>query len=301
MSLFLLVPLTFYVLAVGYSSQDASAAVGFALAGVAAAVALVLVGRRVAGDFVPATAPATGSVVRRSSRWDWTDVLAFLPATLGLLLLTDIAIVSPTQALDGPLNSDARTAVESFAAQTAFYVAAIGALVILLAWRRGLRIPDLGWRLSTRVMPWWAWVLVAVPVTIVTILVANELGILAQSLLPTAQNTQCTAVRTEYHGYNAIAIPLVCVIAPLSEESIFRGFFYGWLRRSLPVLPAVLIAAAVFAAAHAVLLLGLPLFAVGIVLTLLYEYSGSLIPGATVHALFNLYGIIQILGPTTTC
>jgi uncharacterized protein len=57
----------------------------------------------------------------------------------------------------------------------------------------------------------------------------------------------------------------------------------------------------VFSAAHLVLVLALPLFAVGVILALLYEYSDSLIPGAVVHGLFNLIGIIAILSTTTTC
>jgi membrane protease YdiL (CAAX protease family) len=120
-------------------------------------------------------------------------------------------------------------------------------------------------------------------------------------VLPNSPNTQCTTVRDQYGGYLAVAIPLVCLIAPLSEETIFRGFIYGWLRRRLPVLPAVGISAVVFAAAHLVLVLALPLFAVGVILALLYEYSDSLLPGALVHGLFNLVGILAILGATTSC
>jgi membrane protease YdiL (CAAX protease family) len=73
------------------------------------------------------------------------------------------------------------------------------------------------------------------------------------------------------------------------------------LRRRVPVLPAVVLSAAVFSAAHLVLVLALPLFGVGLILALLYEYSDSLLPGAIVHGLFNLVGIIAILGTTATC
>ena len=48
-------------------------------------------------------------------------------------------------------------------------------------------------------------------------------------------------------------------------------------------------------ALHGVLLLFIPLFAVGCVLAIVFQYSRSLWPAAFVHALFNLPGIIAIL------
>ena len=300
--LFVLAPFAFLVVT-AYAGTDGALLAVLVPGGLVAAGVLVFVGLRVARDFVPAAAPESGPVVVTTSRWDWTDVLAFLPATLAILTATDLLLVTTTHALDGSLSGDARTAVESFAAQAAFYIAALLAIAILVLARRGLRVRDLGWRIPRALgsAPWWVWIPVAVAVAYGTLVLANNLGQLSQNLLPTQQNTQCTSVRTEYHGYVAIAIPLVCLVAPLAEETIFRGFFYGWLRRHLPVIPAVVVCAAVFALAHAVIVLALPLFAVGIVLALLYEYSGSLLPGAIVHGLFNLVGIIALLGPTTVC
>ncbi|MHB8717674.1 MAG: CPBP family intramembrane glutamic endopeptidase [Candidatus Dormibacteria bacterium] len=288
----------------GYAGTGNAALVAVLVpGGLVAAAALVFVAARTSRDFTAAAAPLSGPPVVTSSRWDWTDVLAFLPATLALLAFTDLALVTPTHAADASFTPTARTAVDSFAEQAAFYAAALLALAILVLARRGLRVVDLGWRLPRRLgpAPWWVWIPLAAVVAYGTLLLAGDLGQLSQSLLPAQPNTQCTSVRTEYHGYVLIALPLVCVIAPLAEETIFRGFFYGWLRRHLPVVPAVAVGAAVFAVSHSVLVLALPLFAVGAVLALLYEASGSLIPGAIVHALFNLVGIIQILGPTTTC
>lgn len=302
--LYVLAPFAFLVCA-GFAAQATSTATkaGWFVAAPVAAAVLVYVGARTARSFLPAAAPQSGGLVATSSTWDWTDVIAFLPATLAILTVTDLALVSTTQAADGSLSQNARTAVESFAAQAAFYAAALLALSILLLARRGLAVRNVGWRLPRALgsARWWAWIPLAVAVAYLTLVLANNLGALSQNLLPQQHNIQCSSVRTEYNGYVAIAIPLVCLIAPLAEETIFRGFFYGWLRRHLPIAPAVLICAAVFALAHAVFVLALPLFAVGVVLALLYEYSGSLIPGAIVHGLFNLVGIIAILGPTTVC
>jgi len=91
------------------------------------------------------------------------------------------------------------------------------------------------------------------------------------------------------------------VIAPISEETIFRGFIYGWLRRWGPAALAVPLSALIFSAAHQQLVLFLPLFFVGVVLALLYQGSRSILPGVLTHALFNLPNIILILSTTSSC
>lgn len=273
------------------------------LAAVAAPLILVLVGRRVAGDHAPSPPPAGEAATARAGAWDWSDVLAFLPAAAGAVLLTGSLLVGVTQVLDQGLHPAARNAVESFAGQAASYGAALAALAVLLLLRRGLPLSRIGWRAPRSVgrFGWLPWVAIAVAAAVGALYLADWLGSVAMQLLPNSPNTQCTDVRGEYSGYVAVAIPLVCVIAPLAEETIFRGFLYGWLRRHLPVVPAVVVSAGVFSAAHTVLVLALPLFGVGVILALLYEYSDSLVPGAIVHGLFNLVGIIAILGTTSTC
>jgi membrane protease YdiL (CAAX protease family) len=83
-----------------------------------------------------------------------------------------------------------------------------------------------------------------------------------------------------------------CVLAPLSEEVLFRGFLYPALKRPLqPVLAAVVVAG-IFAAIHLNLAALLPLFVLGLLLTLAYEWSGSLLVPVIVHSAFNLTNIV---------
>ncbi len=285
------------------TSSGAGARAALLIAALASPIVLVLVGLRVNADHDPAEVPGRTLLPGRAGRWDWSDMVAFIPVTAAAVLLTGSVLVGLTEAIDGGLGQAARTAVESFAGQAASYSAAAAALVVLLLLRRGLRVRDLGWRLPRSLgrLGWFPWLVIGVVGAGVALVAAEWLGSLATQILPNSPNTQCTSVRSEYGGYVAVAIPLVCLIAPLAEETIFRGFVYGWLRRRVPVLPAVVLSAAVFSAAHLVLVLALPLFGVGLILALLYEYSDSLLPGAIVHGLFNLVGIIAILGTTATC
>jgi len=94
---------------------------------------------------------------------------------------------------------------------------------------------------------------------------------------------------------------LLSVEVPLAEETFFRGFVYGWMRRQLNVPAAAVLSGCFFAAAHvgwgtsSEEILFLPLALLGILLALLYEYSRSLLPGAVVHGIFNLVETLQIL------
>jgi membrane protease YdiL (CAAX protease family) len=77
------------------------------------------------------------------------------------------------------------------------------------------------------------------------------------------------------------------VIAPISEEIIFRGFTFRWLRGRLPLWGAVLVSAVLFSAAHAGWAepaLFLPVFLGGVLLAYVYAKSGSVWPGVMIHA-----------------
>lgn len=82
---------------------------------------------------------------------------------------------------------------------------------------------------------------------------------------------------------------LVCVVAPVCEELFFRGFLFGALRRrGLAV--ATLVTGTAFGAAHvasAPIGFIVPLAALGMMLCLLYERTGSLYPCMALHALNN--------------
>lgn len=82
------------------------------------------------------------------------------------------------------------------------------------------------------------------------------------------------------------------VSAPVVEETFFRGFLYGSLRNRLPVLWACLISGLLFGAIHFQYPLSVrPVLAgFGIAMCLLYEWTGSLLPGIAVHSLLDASG-----------
>lgn len=92
-------------------------------------------------------------------------------------------------------------------------------------------------------------------------------------------------------GFGAVPVQvlLIVIAAPISEEVCFRGMLYGGLRERLSKYGAALIAGAVFGVLHAVTGLSAvpPLIAFGFILCLLYEKTGSIVPGIILHMLNN--------------
>ena len=91
-----------------------------------------------------------------------------------------------------------------------------------------------------------------------------------------------------------IQVLLIVVAAPISEEVCFRGMLFGGLREKLPRLGAALLSGLIFGGLHA--LTGVtavpPLIVFGFVLALLYEKTGSIVPGIVLHMLNNSVALL---------
>ncbi len=86
------------------------------------------------------------------------------------------------------------------------------------------------------------------------------------------------------------------LFAPVFEELIFRGVFYGTLRTRLRMWPALVLNALFFTVWHGYNLEGSAwIFASGLLFAYLYERSRSLIPPMIVHGFMNLMISIYIL------
>lgn len=78
----------------------------------------------------------------------------------------------------------------------------------------------------------------------------------------------------------------VCVIAPLSEELLFRVILQGWLRSRLARWPAILLTAALFALIHG-WRDSLPLLPLALILGWLFDRHHSYLAVVATHSLFN--------------
>ncbi len=85
------------------------------------------------------------------------------------------------------------------------------------------------------------------------------------------------------------------IIAPLSEEYLFRAGLYRLFKSQMPLKWAIVLSALSFSALHWNTLSFLPLFLLGILLNLAYETTGSIRSAFVFHALFNAQNFIYIL------
>ncbi len=98
----------------------------------------------------------------------------------------------------------------------------------------------------------------------------------------------------EAFGAIPVQVLLIVFAAPISEEVCFRGMLFGGLRERLPRLGAALVSGLIFGGLHATTgLSAVPVLVFfGFILALLYEKTGSIVPGILLHMLNNSIALL---------
>uniref|UniRef100_A0A0E0Q7S6 CAAX prenyl protease 2/Lysostaphin resistance protein A-like domain-containing protein n=1 Tax=Oryza rufipogon TaxID=4529 RepID=A0A0E0Q7S6_ORYRU len=84
-----------------------------------------------------------------------------------------------------------------------------------------------------------------------------------------------------------LCVFLYCVIAPLSEETIYRGFLLTALSSSMKWKDAVIVSSLMFSIAHFSINNSFQLFVIGCITGLAYSRTGTLAAPLTIHSLYN--------------
>ncbi len=85
---------------------------------------------------------------------------------------------------------------------------------------------------------------------------------------------------------------LACVVAPLFEETFFRGFLFQGFASSFGPVRGAVISAALFSLSHQQLDIFVPLFALGLALAWVFYRTRSLWANIALHSLFNAIAIL---------
>jgi hypothetical protein len=98
----------------------------------------------------------------------------------------------------------------------------------------------------------------------------------------------------EGFGSAPVQILMIVVLSPFCEEVCFRGMLFGGLREKLPRIGAALICGVIFGGLHATTGVTAvpPLIVFGFLLALLYEKTGSIVPGIILHMLNNAVALL---------
>lgn len=154
-----------------------------------------------------------------------------------------------------------------------------------LPWRATMRLYPIGWRTAL----WSALIgLICWPI-MAGIAVIIELAL---SLIGPGPEFPWPTGWLESAIYAAVFI----VLAPLTEEPVFRGFVLGaWLRRG--TVPGLILAGFLFALLHSQLAAIVPLTFLGIALGLLVHRSGSIYSSMIAHASYNAIATVFVIFP----
>lgn len=87
-----------------------------------------------------------------------------------------------------------------------------------------------------------------------------------------------------------LTITYACIIAPISEELIFRGVTLGYAKKVLPAAGAICLQAVLFGVFHMNMIQGIYAAFLGLFLGYICEEGGTIIIPILFHAFFNMFG-----------
>ncbi|HJW76461.1 MAG TPA: CPBP family intramembrane glutamic endopeptidase [Thermoleophilia bacterium] len=211
-----------------------------------------------------------------------TSLIALFVAVAGVALLVAALGLAGT----GP-GQDAQGASLSVAISALVSTVIVDSWFVGVAWWNSLRrfaLPATSWgfrRLERRSL---LLVLVALGVVYFSLVVYTA----AYSSLfgPPPEQTVIKDFPHTGAGLALFAV-MAIVVAPVFEETFFRGFLFQGLARSWGVLTGAIVSAGVFALAHQQLSVIVPFFVLGLLLAWVFYRSRSLWANVALHASFN--------------
>jgi len=244
------------------------------------------------------TPPPTGHEdPRRSPTTTW-PVWTAPVALLGALLLTTIAsllVDVPAVALGakvtGSHTSPGLTIADTLIQDVCFVLVSIWFAALggrrVASWQFGLRRPPAGWWKAVQLIG-----LLLACFIVLSIVWSEAVNPSREKLLEQLGTNEGTALLLLSAG-------LTCVVAPICEEFLFRGYIFTALRNWRGTFPAALLTGVIVGGVHvgsAPALDLIPLAALGFGLCLLYRYTGSLYPCFAAHALNNALAFASLEG-----
>ena len=117
-----------------------------------------------------------------------------------------------------------------------------------------------------------------------------------ESIFPTSKENYQQTIQS------IISSPIVslidfCIFAPILEELLMRGFILNGLYANYGIIVALLISSILFALLHFNIAQIIPSFICGIILGLIYLYTGSILSCIFAHMGYNLISYIMIILP----
>lgn len=139
------------------------------------------------------------------------------------------------------------------------------------------------------------------PLLIGGVCLAGFVGMLLD-LLPIPQSVwdQYEQSASALGGTGLVAILATVLVTPVAEEVFFRGLVYTRLRRAMPSAIAMVLSSLVFGLLHAQFIWICYATAVGLVMALVFERTGTVRATIALHLSFNLAGGYLLAGTSSS-
>ncbi|AFY60650.1 CPBP family intramembrane glutamic endopeptidase [Synechococcus sp. PCC 6312] len=166
--------------------------------------------------------------------------------------------------------------------------------ILIYTWKQYPK-PIFQWLSFSGKTRWWAWSIgayfVALPLVLLTSLLSQQL------LNNQGGGNPLLEVILASHDYRSFAILwlMVAVMAPVFEETLFRGFLLPSLLPRMRPVTAMLTSGGLFAIAHLNAADLLPLAVLGTILGYVYWRSGNLLASMLLHGIWNSGSFIGLL------
>jgi membrane protease YdiL (CAAX protease family) len=226
----------------------------------------------------------------KKRQYQW-KMLGLLPLWVGGAFLVSNLIVAAVLLVLGwfhiSLETYLRPAILQTVIATVIYVITI-AIVIAVPYKWGRRT-DLNILGLQRLPSWTDIGLTPVAFVVYTLIVTILLALLA-SWFPALPLNEAQDVGFKSLGSrvdNMMAFVTLVVLAPLAEETLFRGYLYGKLKRYVPAIWAAVATSLLFGVAHFQLNVGIDVFVLSLILCGLRSLTGSIWAGVLVHMTKN--------------
>jgi len=218
--------------------------------------------------------------------WGPREVGLALAALVGAAVLLLVPALAAAALLAGgsPVEEDAGAIGALLGANLAVeaLLLAVPLWAVVRRWRG--TTAELGWRWPWRGGPWTSVAALGGAYLVLGIYVGALEAVGLEELLPSSSFPE---VAFQEPGLVALVGVLALGLAPVAEETFFRGFVFGGLRRRWGTWWAALASGLLFGLMHLQVGAIVPFTAIGVVFALAYAYSGSIWPSVAAHLAFN--------------
>lgn len=222
--------------------------------------------------------------------WGWLD---FIAVYLGLLLLV-MLFSTFGERLPGFLAAIGQPDTRLNRFILSYFIQFVVTLGLVFVFARGLHgasFREMGLRLVSGRSMFRYGILGGLLIVVVIMLLSYPVQILQPDLAPQAYAEMLNAARGT--GQLLVVMIMGIVMAPLSEELLYRGMLYPVARGTLGPLGGAVLAGILFGAAHWDLWRTIPLAAGGIILCLIYEKTRSVYVTTVAHGVWN--GVMTLI------